>query len=140
MRSEYVQGIEAVGAWETGPLAKSPLWVRTTARVGDIEHPQRTARLRQSAFRVDLVDEKGTALSFSWSGPVDGTCDRLKVVNGQVRSARESSRRNGDALLVVDEKAERRGVFPTRVSLCPQRQYHDGHRHHEIEGHVKLRQ
>ena len=69
-----------------------------------------------SAFRVDLVDEKGTALSFSWSGPVDGTLQPVKGGDGQV-VGKESLRRDGDALLRHGEEPSDGASFDSRVTM-----------------------
>lgn len=50
------------------------------------------------AWRFDEVDATGKSVTFSWSGPVDGSMQDLKDGDGQV-VAKESMKRDGDAMV-----------------------------------------
>ena len=69
-----------------------------------------------SAWRVDIVDDKGTSVSYSWSGPVDGTQQPLKGADGQV-IGKESLKRDGDALLRHGEDPSDGSSFDARATM-----------------------
>ena len=69
-----------------------------------------------SAWRVDVVDDKGQSHSYSWSGPTDGTMQDLKAPDGQV-VGKESLKRDGDTLLRHGENPNDGSSFDARSSL-----------------------
>ena len=69
-----------------------------------------------SAWRVDVVDTAGKSVSYSWSGPVDGTLQPLKGADGQV-IGRESLKRDGDALLRHGEDPSDGSSFDSRATM-----------------------
>src|SRR3954452_378390 len=56
-----------------------------------------------SAWLIDMVDEKGQSMSFSWSGPKDGSLQAVKDSKGQTLG-QESLKMDKDGALL------RRGV------------------------------
>ena len=69
-----------------------------------------------SSWRVDVVDTAGKSVSYSWSGPVDGTLQPLKGADGQV-IGNESLRRDGDALLRHGEDPSDGSSFDSRATM-----------------------
>jgi hypothetical protein len=69
-----------------------------------------------SAWRVDVVDDKGKSASYLWSGPVDGTLQPLKSADGQV-IGKESLKRDGDALLRHGEDPTDGSSFDARATM-----------------------
>jgi hypothetical protein len=69
-----------------------------------------------SAWRVDVVDDKGQSHSLSWSGPTDGTMQDLKAPDGQV-VGKESLKRDGDTLLRHGEDPKAGSSFDARSTL-----------------------
>jgi hypothetical protein len=69
-----------------------------------------------SAWRVDIVDTAGKSMSYSWSGPVDGTLQPLKSADGQV-VGKESLKRDGDALLRHGEDPSDGSSFDSRATM-----------------------
>ena len=69
-----------------------------------------------SAWRVDVVDAAGKSVSYSWSGPVDGTLQPLKGADGQV-IGKESLKRDGDALLRRGEDPSDGSSFDSRATM-----------------------
>ena len=69
-----------------------------------------------SAWRVDVVDSAGKSVSYSWSGPVDGTLQPLKGADGQV-IGKESLKRDGDALLRRGEDPSDGSSFDSRAIM-----------------------
>ena len=69
-----------------------------------------------SAWRVDIVDTAGKSVSYSWSGPVDGTLQPLKSADGQV-VGKESLKRDGDALLRHGEDPSDGSSFDSRATM-----------------------
>jgi hypothetical protein len=69
-----------------------------------------------SAWRVDVVDTAGKSVSYSWSGPVDGTLQPLKGADGQV-IGRESLKRDGDALLRHGDDPSDGSSFDSRATM-----------------------
>jgi hypothetical protein len=69
-----------------------------------------------SAWRVDVVDSAGKSVSYSWSGPVDGTLQPLKGADGQV-IGKESLKREGDALLRHGEDPSDGSSFDSRATM-----------------------
>jgi hypothetical protein len=69
-----------------------------------------------SAWRVDVVDPAGKAMSYSWSGPADGTLQPLKGPDGQV-IGKESLKRDGDALLRHGEDPADGSSFDSRATM-----------------------
>ena len=69
-----------------------------------------------SAWRVEIVDTAGKSISYSWSGPTDGTLQPLKGADGQVMG-KESLKREGDALLRHGEDPSNGSSFDSRVTM-----------------------
>ena len=69
-----------------------------------------------SAWRVDVVDDKGQSHSYSWSGPTDGTMQDLKTPDGQV-AGKESVKRDGDTLIRHGENPKDGSSFDARSTL-----------------------
>jgi hypothetical protein len=69
-----------------------------------------------SEWRVEVVDNAGKPVSYSWSGPVDGTLQPLKGADGQV-IGRESLKRDGDALLRHGEDPSDGSSFDSRATM-----------------------
>jgi hypothetical protein len=69
-----------------------------------------------SAWRVDVVDDKGQSHSYSWSGPTDGSMQDLKAADGQV-IGKESLKRDGDTLLRHGEDPKDGSSFDARSTL-----------------------
>jgi hypothetical protein len=69
-----------------------------------------------SAWRVDVVDSAGKSVSYSWSGPVDGTLQPLKAADGQV-IGKESLKRDGDVLLRRGEDPSDGSSFDSRATM-----------------------
>ena len=69
-----------------------------------------------SAWRVDIVDNAGKSVSFSWSGPTDGTPQPLKGADGKV-IGKESLKREGDALLRHGEDPSDGSSFDSRATM-----------------------
>jgi len=67
------------------------------------------------AWRYDGVDATGKSVTFSWSGPVDGSMQDLKGSDGQV-VGKESMKREGDATLRHTE-IPNLGTFDARGTL-----------------------
>jgi hypothetical protein len=72
--------------------------------------------LEAFAFRVEIIDEEGTAHSFSWSGPADGTLQPLKGADGEV-IGQESLKMDGDALLRHGEAPSNGSSFDGRATM-----------------------
>ena len=68
------------------------------------------------AWRVDVVDTAGKSVSFSWSGPTDGTLQPLKSADGQV-IGQESLKREADALLRHGEDPGDGSSFDSRATM-----------------------
>ena len=68
-----------------------------------------------STWRVDVVDSAGKSMSYSWSGPVDGTLQPLKGADDQV-IGKESLKRDGDALLRHGEDSDG-SLFDSRAIM-----------------------
>ena len=69
-----------------------------------------------SAWRVDVLDTAGKPVSYSWSGPVDGTLQPLKSADGQV-VGKESLKRDGDALLRHGDDPSDGSSFDSRATM-----------------------
>jgi hypothetical protein len=69
-----------------------------------------------SAWRVEIVDTAGKSISYSWSGPTDGTLQPLKGADGKVMG-KESLKREGDALLRHGEDPSNGSSFDSRVTM-----------------------
>lgn len=69
-----------------------------------------------SAWRVEIVDPAGKSISYSWSGPTDGTLQPLKGADGKVMG-KESLKREGDALLRHGEDPSNGSSFDSRVTM-----------------------
>jgi hypothetical protein len=69
-----------------------------------------------SSWRVDVVDSDGKSMSFSWSGPVDGTLQPIKSADGQ-EIGKESLRRDGDAILRHGEDPAAGTSFDGRATM-----------------------
>ena len=69
-----------------------------------------------SAWRVDIIDTAGKSVSYSWSGPTDGTLQPLKGADGQVMG-KESLKREGDALLRHGEDPSDGSSFDSRATM-----------------------
>ena len=69
-----------------------------------------------SAWRIDIVDAAGKSVSYSWSGPVDGTPQPLKGADGQ-EIGKESLKRDGDALLRHAEDPSDGSSFDSRATM-----------------------
>ena len=103
----------AVGTWKMDPKQSS---------FGS-EPPPKSVTLNivkdtseASVWRVDIVDTAGKAVSYSWSGPVDGTLQPLKTADGQV-IGKESLKRDGDALLRHGEDPSDGSSFDSRATM-----------------------
>ena len=69
-----------------------------------------------SAWRVDIVDPAGKSVSYSWSGPTDGTPQPLKGADGKVMG-KESLKRDGEALLRHGENPGDGSSFDSRATM-----------------------
>ena len=69
-----------------------------------------------SAWRVDVVDDKGQSHSYSWNGPTDGSMQDLKTADGQV-IGKESVKRDGDTLVRHGEDPKDGSSFDARSTL-----------------------
>jgi len=68
------------------------------------------------AFRVEVVDSTGKAVSYSWSGPMDGTLQPLATADGTV-IGKESLKNEGDALLRRGEDPSDGSSFDSRATM-----------------------
>ena len=69
------------------------------------------------AWRWEGVDAKGQSLSFSWSGPTDGSMQDLK--NGKdeaIANAKQSTKRDGDVIIRRGDLPDA-GSFEARATL-----------------------
>jgi hypothetical protein len=85
-----------VGTWKAD-LAK------TTADAGSAPKAITLTILKDSieltSWRVEVVDAKGESMSYSWSGPLDGSLQPVKDPKGQVLSQESLTRDQQGALL-----------------------------------------
>ena len=72
-----------------------------------------------SSWRVEVVHETGERMSFSWSGPVDGSLQPLKDGKGQV-VAQESLSRDKDGALLRHGVGSDGSSFDGRATLSPE--------------------
>ena len=109
---ECVQGI---GGWHLEIRSRAKcVGGRQPSEVGDAYILKDT--LEAFAFRVEIIDEEGTAHSFSWSGPADGTLQPLKGADGEV-IGQESLKMDGDALLRHGEAPSNGSSFDGRATM-----------------------
>ena len=69
----------------------------------------------EGSWRVEVVDDKGQSMSYSWSGPQDGTPQALMAGNGQ-EIGKESLKRDGEVLLRHGEDPSG-GSFDSRGTM-----------------------
>ena len=86
----------AVGTWKLD-LAKSSFGSEPAPKAITLTILTDTPELQ--SWRVDVVDPKGESMSYSWSGPQDGSLQPLKDPKGQVLM-QESLKRDKDGALL----------------------------------------
>jgi hypothetical protein len=86
----------AVGTWKLD-LAKSSFGSEPAPKAVTLTILKDTPEL--SSWRVDVVDDKGQPMSYSWSGPEDGSLLPVKGDKGQI-VAQESLKRDKDGALL----------------------------------------
>ena len=86
----------AVGTWKLD-VAKSSFGSEPAPKAVTLTILQDTPEL--CSWRVDVVDGKGQSMSFSWSGPQDGSMQPVKDAKSQI-IAQESLKRDKDGALL----------------------------------------
>ena len=85
-----------VGTWKLD-LAKSSLGSDPAPKAITLTILKDTPEL--SSWRIDVVDAKGESISYSWSGPLDGSLQPVKDPKGQVLLQESMTRDKEGALL-----------------------------------------
>ncbi len=85
-----------VGTWKLD-VAKSSFGSEPAPKAVTLSILQDTPEL--CSWRVELVDAKGQSMSFSWSGPQDGSMQPVKDAQSQI-IAQESLKRDKDGALL----------------------------------------
>src|SRR5262245_43825397 len=67
------------------------------------------------SWRVDVVDAKGTAMSYSWSGPQDGTMQSVKGPDGK-EIGKESFKHDKGVLIRRGDSGKEGPTFESRVT------------------------
>ena len=86
----------AVGTWKLD-VAKSSFGSEPAPKAVTLTILKDTAEL--CSWRVDVVDEKGQSMSYSWSGPQDGSMQPVKDAKDQI-VGQESLKRDKDGVLL----------------------------------------
>jgi hypothetical protein len=98
--------VSTVGAWKLD-AAKSSFGSEPAPKALTLTILKDTPQ--STAWRVDIVDDKGQAISYSWSGPADGSMHPVKGAKGQV-IAQEGLKQDSDGAM------RRHGVDNTDAS------------------------
>ena len=69
------------------------------------------------SWRVEIVDAKGASISYSWSGPTDGSLQPVKGPNGQVLMQESLARDTQGALLRHGVDSKDGSSFDGRATL-----------------------
>lgn len=105
----------AVGTWELD-LAKSNFGSETPPKSMTLVILKDTPQ--EHSWRLDSVDDKGQASSFSWRGPQDGSLHPARDPKGQV-IGQEGLKRDKDGSLLRHGTDDSGVSFEARATLSP---------------------
>ena len=103
-----------VGTWKLD-LAKSSSGSGPAPKAVTLTILKDTPEL--TSWRLDVVEAKGESMSFSWSGPLDGSLQPLKGPKGQVLLQESLTRDKDGALLRHGEDSADGSSFDARATL-----------------------
>ena len=103
-----------VGTWKLD-LAKSSLGSGPAPKAITLTILKDAPEL--TSWRIDIVEAKGQSMSFSWSGPLDGSLQPLKDSKGQVLVQESLTRDKDGALLRHGEDSTDGSSFDGRATL-----------------------
>ena len=107
-------GASTVGTWKadlaknTGGTDPAPKAITLTVLEDSAE---------RMSWRVEIVDAKGESISYSWSGPTDGSLQPVKGPNGQVLMQESLARDTQGALLRHGVDSKDGSSFDGRATL-----------------------